>query len=133
MNRATAGSSRQDVDAESITDPNTSAMQMTFADFQKDFHRAYHQFYQSRAIDAGLERRVSEFDITIPEFKKLTMKKQYQRYITLEEGKIRFDEIPLRPHGEIASLLNSMIARQVEGANYTDGLEGALDNGMPLW
>jgi hypothetical protein len=101
MNRARAGSSRQDVDAECITDPNTSAMQMTFADFQKDFNRAYHQFYQSRAIDADLEHRVSEFDIAIPEFEKLTLKKQYQRYITLEEGKIRFDEIPLRPHGEM--------------------------------
>ena len=72
-------------------------MQMTFADFHKDFNRKYHEFYLSSAIDADLERRVSEFDITIPEFEKITLNKQYQRYITLEEGKIRFDEIPAAP------------------------------------
>jgi hypothetical protein len=103
---------------------------MSFANFQKDFNRAYNQFYLSRGIDAYLKRRVSEFDITIPEFEKLTLNKQYQRYITLEEGKIRFDEMLMRPHGEIAGLLNSVIAPQVEGANYVDGLECALDNGM---
>jgi hypothetical protein len=83
--------------------------------FQKDFNRAYHQFYLSRPIAADLDRRVPEFDITIPEFEKITLNKQYQRYITLEEGKIRFDELPLRPHGELARLLISIIARQVEG------------------
>ena len=127
--RVTAGSSRQRADGEPITDSNTPAVQMTFADFQKDFNGAYNQFYRSCVIDADLKRRVSEFEITIPQFEKITLNKQYQRYITLEEGKIRFDEIPVTPHGEIASLLNSMIGRQVEGANF-DGLLGALDNGM---
>lgn len=90
----------------------------------------YNKNCTSRGIDADLKRRVSEFDITILEFKKITLNKQYQRYITLEEGKILFDVIPIRPHGEIVGFLNSMIARQVEGANYIDGLECASDNGM---
>lgn len=128
--RVTARSSRQRVDAEPTIETTTSPVQMSFADFQKDFNRAYNQFYLSRRIDADLKRKVSEFDITIPEFEKLTLNKQYQRYITLEEGKIRFDEIPMRPHGEIVGLLNSVIARQVEGADYADGLECASDNGM---
>lgn len=127
--RITEGSSRRRADGEPITDPNTSAVQMTFVDFEKDFNRAYNQFYRSRAIDADLKRRVSEFEITIPQFEKITLKKQYQRYITLEEGKIRFDEMPVTLHGEIASLLNLMIGHQVEGANF-DGLLGASDNGM---
>jgi hypothetical protein len=38
--------------------------------------------------------------------------------------------VPIRPDGEIASLLISLFTRQVEGTNYVDGLEGALDNGM---
>ena len=127
--RITEGSSRQRADGEPITDPNASAVPITFADFQKDFNRAYNQFYRSRVIDAGLKRRVSEFEITIPQFEKITLNKQYQRYITLEEGKIRFAEMPGPPHGEIASFLNSMIGGQVEGANF-DGLVGASDNGM---
>jgi len=113
-------------------DLTTSVVRISFADFQKDFNRAYNQFYLSREIDADLKRKVSEFDITIAEFEKLTLNKQYQRYITLDEGKIQFDEIPIRPHGEIVGLLNSMIARQVEGGNYMDGLECASDNGMPF-
>ena len=134
MNRhVTVNSSRQPADGEPITDANTPAVQMTFADFQKDFNRAYHQFYLSRIIDADLKRRVSEFDITIPQFEKITLSNQYQRYITLEEGKIRFDEIPVAPHREIAYLLNSMIGRQVEGANYLDGLEGAIRQWYALY
>ena len=88
---------------------------MNFADFQKHFNRAYNQFYLSRRIDAELNSKISEFDFIIPEFGKLTLNKQYQRYITVEEGKIRFDEVPIRPYGEIASLLISMITHQVEG------------------
>ena len=38
--------------------------------------------------------------------------------------------MPMRPHREITSLLILMIAPQFAGANYVDGLEGALDNGM---
>ena len=128
--RITAGTSRQRIDAEPVADPNTSAEQTTFADFQKDFNRAYNQFYLSRVIDEGLKRRISEFDLTIAQFEKITLNKQNQRYITLEEGKIRFDELPVRPHGEIVHLLSMMIARQVEGPTFTDGLEGASDNGM---
>ena len=130
--RIIAHSSHQRVDAELIMDRISSPETMSFAAFQKSFNRAYNQFYLSHIIDADLKREITEFEITIPEFEKLTLNKQYQRYITLEEGKIRFDEIPLRPHGEIVGLLNSVIARQVEGANYLDGLECALDNGMPF-
>ena len=125
-----AGTSRQRVDAEPVADPNTSAEQTTFADFQKDFNRAYNQFYLSRVIDEDLKRRISEFELTIAQFQRITLNKQNQRYITLDEGKIRFDEIPERPHGEIAGLLTVMISRQVLGPTFSDGLECASDNGM---
>jgi hypothetical protein len=126
----TAGTSRQRVDAEPVADPHTSAEQ-TFADFQKDFNRAYNQFYASHVIDEDLKRRISQFELTIAQFEKITLNKQYQRYITLDEGKIRFDEIPVRPHGEIAGLLTVMISRQIViGPTFSDGLECASDNGI---
>jgi hypothetical protein len=128
--RVTAGTSCQRIDAEPIVDPNTYAEQTTFADFQKDFNRGYSQFYASHVIDEDLKRRISEFELSIAQFEKSTLNKQYQRYITLDEGKIRFDEIPVRPHGEIAGLLTVMISRQVLGPTFSDGLECASDNGM---
>jgi len=128
--RVTAGNSRQRVDAEPVADPNTSAEYKTFPDFEKDFNAAYNQFYLSHGIDDDLKRSVTDFDLTIAQFEKITLNKQHQRYITLDEGKIRFDEMPLRPHGELVHLLDKIISRQVEGPTMTDGLEGALDNGM---
>jgi len=42
-------------------------------------------------VDEDLKRGVAEFDVTIPEFEMLRLNKQYQKYIALEEGKIRFN------------------------------------------
>jgi hypothetical protein len=103
--RVTAGTSRQRVDAEPVADSNSSAEQTTFADFQKHFNKAYNHFYVSHVINEDLKRRISQFELTIAQFKKITLNKQYQRYITLDEGKIRFDEIPGRPHGELRASL----------------------------
>ena len=116
--RATAYSAHQRVDAE----PTLSSREQmsavdaqitpspsergSFAAFQKIFNRAYNQFYVSHDVDVNLKRTITEYEITILEFEKLTLSKQYQRYITLEEGRIRFDEIPTRPHGEIVSVVN---------------------------
>src|SRR5271154_4716818 len=96
--RITEGTSHQRVDAEPAADPNTSAEQTSFADFQKFFNSAYNQFYASGVIDEDLKRRISEFELTIAQYEKITLYKQCQRYITLDEGKIRFDEMPVRPH-----------------------------------
>jgi len=128
--RTKALSSRSHVDAKPTANPALPPVQVRFADIQLDFNRAYNQFYLSGSVDQDLKRKISEYDITISEFEKLTLTKQYQRYITLEEGKIRFDEMPTSPHGEIVGLLSLMIGRQVEGADNMAVLIGANDNGI---
>ena len=128
--RTKAPSSHPHVDAKPTVDRASPPVQVSFADVQGDFNRAYNQFYLSGSIDEDLKRKISEYDITVAEFEKLTLTKQYQRYITLEEGKIRFDEMPTSPHGEIVGLLSLMIGRQVEGADNMAVLIGANDNGM---
>jgi hypothetical protein len=105
------------VDAEITASPSE---RWNFAAFEKIFNRAYNQFYVSHNVDVELKRTITENEITILEFEKLTLTKQYQRYITLEDGRIRFDELPMRPHGEIATVVNSINARQVEGVNFMD-------------
>ena len=127
--RTKAPSSRPHVDAKPTADRASPPVQVSFADVRRDFNRAYNQFYLSGSVDQVLQRKISEYDITVAEFEKLTLTKQYQRYITLEEGKIRFDEMPTSPHGEIAGLLSLMIARQVEGADNVAVLVPAVDNG----
>jgi len=128
--RTKAPSSRPHVDAKPTADPASPLVQVRFADVQRDFNRAYNQFYLSGSVDQDLKQKISEYDITVSQFEKLTLTKQYQRYITLEEGKIRFDELPTSPHGEIVWLLSLMISRQVEGADNVAVLVGANDNGM---
>ena len=75
-----------------------------------------------------MKRKISAYDITIPEFKTLIVIKQYQRYITLEECKIWFDEMLTFLHGEIILLIFLIIAYQVEGVNSVAVLIGANDN-----
>jgi len=128
--RTKVPSSHPHVDAKPTVDRASPPVQVSFADVQGDFNRAYNQFYLSGSIDEDLKRKISEYDITVAEFEKLTLTKQYQRYITLEEGKIWFDEMPKSPHGQIVWLLSSMIGRQVEGADNVDVLIGASDNGI---
>ena|SRR5437762_12625275 len=59
-------------------------------------------------------------------FDKITLGKQYQSCIALIDGKVRLDEVPLKPHGEIIGHLNYKIT-QMLGQDLPGAME---DNGM---
>ena len=96
----------------------------------KNFNKLYDQFYRYDNVDQTLMDEVCGTYITMDLFDKITLGKQYQSRIALIDGKIRLDEIPLKPHGQIIGHLNYKITQMLG-----QDLPGALfmpieDNGM---
>jgi hypothetical protein len=103
---------------------------MKLQSFTKKFNRLYDQFYLHRDVDKPLLTEISNTLISMDLFDKITLGKRYQGRMALVDGKVRFDEIPLPPHGQVFSFL-TMIINQSVGAM----LPGAIlmpcgDNGI---
>jgi len=100
--------------------------------FTKKFDRVYDQFYIRRGakLDELLLTEICNTSISMDLFDKLTLGKRYHGRIALIDGKVRFDEIPFRPHGEIIGSLTSCIDRAIGGGLPGAMLEMCSDNGM---
>ena len=110
--------------ADQATDPQ---VQLSSHDFEKIFNSAYHDFFHFNKISDSAEKAISSQDVDIEQFDRLTLRKQYQRYISLYEGRIIFHEVPNAPHGELISHLHDTVARQLDSSVFA----GTSDNGMP--
>jgi hypothetical protein len=94
----------------------STAAPITFDEFRTVFSRAYNEFYKISAVDATLKRQVTSFPLTMEQFDMITKNLQYQKYVSLIDGRIRFDSLPDAPHGEIIGDLVAMISHQISGA-----------------
>jgi hypothetical protein len=96
----------------------------------KNFNKLYDQFYRYDNVDQTLMDEVCGTYITMDLFDKITLGKQYQSRIALIDGKVRLDEIPLKPHGQIIGHLNykitQMLGQDLPGATFMP----IEDNGM---
>ena len=100
-------SHEQVIPTEEATNPRP---QLTLHEFEKIFNSAYHDFFHFNKISTDSERAISSQEVDIEEFDRLTLRKQYQRYISLFEGRIIFHEVPNSPHSEVISYLHDTIA-----------------------
>jgi len=100
--------------------------QISLQDFEKIFNSTYHDFFYFNKFSASAEQAISSQDVDVEEFDRLTIQKQYQRYIALSEGPIIFHEVPNAPHGEVISRLHDIVARQLDLSVFA----GSSDNGM---
>jgi hypothetical protein len=96
----------------------------------KKFNKLYAQYYRYGKIDQTLMDEVCGTDITMDLFDKITLGKKYQSCIALVDGKVRLDEVPSTPHGEIVGHLNykitQMLGQDLPGATF----QPIEDNGM---
>jgi hypothetical protein len=74
-------------------------------DCVKKFNRLYPQFYFGKHVDQTLLVDVCSVDIAMDLFDKVTLGKEYQTRIDLLEGKARFRQIPVKPHGAVVGYL----------------------------
>jgi hypothetical protein len=88
-----------------------------FKAFRKTFARAYNIWYRSNSLPPELRTEVESRKVTADEFEKLTLNLQFQRYIALIDGRIRFDELPGRPHGAIIGTIDRAFVHQLMTPN----------------
>ena len=98
--------------------------------FKKLFDRAYNEWYRSGSLNEELGEKVISQTISVEDFQRMTTGRQLSRYVALIEGKIQFDELPKRLHGELAHFLSMSLSRQ-----FDEGGIGAVpvsysDNGI---
>jgi hypothetical protein len=98
--------------------------------FTNKFNRLYQQYYVRQKFDASLFNEVSNTRVSIDVFDKITLGKRYQGRIALIDGKIRFDEIPNRPHGEVISYVTMLVNASIGAILPGAPLIPYADNGM---
>ena len=77
-------------------------------------------------------RNLTQYYVTVDDFLRLTGNRGLQKYIALIDNRIRFDEIPLSPHGEIIFYMRNFLSEQFQTTNPDNVLYGMSDNGMVL-
>lgn len=97
---------------------------------RKSFNKAYNVWFKNNFIPEELYSEIKSYEVTPEEFDKLTKNRQLQRYIALIDGIIRFDELPVPPHGAIIGTINKSLARQLDGPNDMEILVMVNDDGM---
>jgi hypothetical protein len=125
-------STHQATSSESVK-PESSSLPprpFDFPAFRKQFEKAYNHFYRFNKIDDDLLAEVTQHNLTEEQFDKLTLHKQYQRYVALIDGKVWFSEVPNKPHGEIAHLLLIELSSQLRERSPNGVLKGCGDNGI---
>ena len=111
-----------------VTDTNTEIID--YETFRNSFDKAYNTWFRSNFITKDLRTIVESYEITAEEFENLTKNRQFQRYIALIEGKIRFDELPGPPHGAVIGKMIKLLGRQLDGPNNVEILVMVNDDGM---
>jgi hypothetical protein len=95
----------------------TNSKPIDYETFQESFPKACNTWFSSSSISTNLQAIVESFEVTAEQFETLTQNLQLQRYITLIDGKIHFDELPGPPHreiiGEATNLLGKQLADQI--------------------
>lgn len=75
-------------------------------------------------------RNLTQHYVTVDDFLRLTGNRELQKYIALIDNRIRFDEIPLSPHGEIIFYMTNFLSEQFQTTSPGNVLYGMSDNGM---
>lgn len=108
----------------------SGASPIDYETFRKSFDKAYIAWSRTNSITPELRSIVESYELTADEFEKLITNRQLQRYIALIDGKIRFDEPPGPPLGEIIGKMIKTIGRQLDGPNDVEILDMPNDNGI---
>jgi hypothetical protein len=89
--------------------------------------------FQTSIITPSLRKTVESHELAMDRFDRITRNRQFQRYIALIDGRIRFDELPEPPHGAIIGDLVQIISNQHAGPNGLPILVMVGDNGIHYW
>ena len=94
------------------------------------FNRVYKPWSRSEQVDEEDMHNLRQCYVTVDDFLRLTQNRRLQKYIALIDNRIRFDEIPLSPYGEIIFYMTDFLSRQLQTMQPGNILYGMSDNGV---
>jgi hypothetical protein len=97
--------------------------------FKKKFNRAYSAWFRAHSLPTQLRTEIENQQITMELFDALTLGKQLQRYISLIDSRMRFEEIPVAPHGSIIGIVEAITISQLGGCIGQSPLRMMHDDG----
>ena len=97
---------------------------------QRLFNKVYTKWSRLERVDENDMSAITGLYVTEENFLKLTESREFAKYIALIDYHIRFDELPLTPHGEIVGAINSYLYEVFQTTSQNDVLFPALDNGI---
>ena len=102
----------------------------------KAFNAVYVPFRDNKPIPMDARQKLEEFQLTSDDFYRLVTARELPkaRFIYLDQGKIRFDECTLPPHGQVIVEIVVQIALQDRPFGLFDGTtgEGTHDHFLSL-
>jgi hypothetical protein len=110
--------------------PPTWSNAVNIKDFRPLFKRVYKQGAKSKAINNKELVSITSQRITVDDLLKLTHNCGLQKYISLIDNKIRFDELPRCPHSQIAGYMADFLCRIFETTDPLNVLFPASANDM---
>ena len=94
------------------------------------FNRVYTKWSRGEQVDEGAVAAISNLEVNEEDFLALTSNREYSTYIALIDYRLRFDEIPPRPHGQVICYLVIHLSNVFRLRSQAHVLFGASDNGM---
>ena len=101
-----------------------------FIPLRRLFNRVYTKWSRSETVEKEEMSSLTSMHVSEEEFLKLTGNREFSKYIALIDYHIRFDELPLRPHGEIIGYMNGFLMGVFQFASQANVLFPSSDNGM---
>jgi len=99
-------------------------------DLRRLFTQVYRKWSRSEPVDEEDMSAITNVHVSEENFLKLTETRELGKYIALIDYHIRFDELPLHPHGQILSYLSDYLSGVFQTTTAANVLFGAADNGM---
>lgn len=94
------------------------------------FNQIYSKWSRREEVDEGAIAALSHLDVSEEQFLALIGNREYSKYIALNDYRVRFDEIALRPYGQIIGYMSEYLAGVFQMTSPANVLFAACDNGM---
>lgn len=98
-------------------------------ELRRMFNKVYSKWSRSELVDAEDMTAITSVYVTEEDFLKLTESRELAKYIALIDYRIRFDEIPKRPHGEVLGYVSQYLGEVFRSTTPAGVLFPASDNG----
>ena len=99
-------------------------------DLRRMFNKVYNKWSRSERVDKEDMAAITSVYVSEENFMRLTRSRELAKYIALIDYRIRFDELPGKPHGEVAGYMNNYLGEIFQSTSPAGVLFPASDNGM---